>query len=122
MIYQVEINNKNFIVHFEDTGSQERFIADSLLTSYARNKNCIIFVFDITDRKSFDEIKNKYNPLKVKSNSQNNIYILVGNKSDLKYQRTVSYEEVDFLADKHKMKYILYQILMVKYQRVHNLK
>ena len=104
-IYQVEINNKKFIVNFEDTGSQERFNVDSLLTRYPRNKNCIIFVFDITDRNTFDEIKNKYNPLNIKSNSQNNLYILVGNKSDLKYQRIVSYEEADFLADKHKMKY-----------------
>ena len=104
-ICQVEINNKKFIVNFEDTGSQEKFCLDSLLTRYTRNKNCIIFVFDITDRNSFDLIKNKCNPLNVKSNKQNNLYILVGNKSDLKFQRTVSYEEADFLADKHKMKY-----------------
>ena len=55
-IYQVEINNKNFIVSFEDTGTQEKF-GSNALTRYPKNKNCIIFVFDITDRKSLDEIK-----------------------------------------------------------------
>ena len=55
-IYQVEINNKNFIVSFEDIGAQETFYPIRL-TRYPKNKNCIIFVFDITDRKGLDEIK-----------------------------------------------------------------
>ena len=51
------------------------------------------------------KLKNEYNPLKIKSDKQNNLYILVGNKLDLIYQRTVTYEEADCLADEFKMKY-----------------
>ncbi len=103
-LYQVEINNKNFIIGFDDTGGQEKFGADCC-RSFIKNNNYAILVFDITERKSFDEIKKRYYPFIQGSENLKNNCVLVGNKLDLNYERKVSYEEAEFFADEKKMKY-----------------
>lgn len=101
-LYEVEINNKKFIVDFEDTGSQERF--KIYYNKRLNEKSCVIFVFDITNRESFDELKNNIFTL-FKATSNNKFNVLVGSKLDLKYERTISYEEGDMLAEEKNMKY-----------------
>ena len=103
-IYQVEFNNKNFNIYLEDTGGQEKFGAD-ILKRTIKNKNYVIFVFDITDNNSFDEIKNIYYPFIQNSENLKNNCVLVGNKADLSYERKISYEEAELFADEKKMKY-----------------
>ena len=103
--YQVEINNQNFIVHFEDTGGQDKFKNYNI--KKLRKKNCVIFVFDITNRQSFKEIENVIYPhfQSLENNGDNFINVLVGNKLDVKFERTVTYEEGDIFADENNMKY-----------------
>ena len=102
---QIEINNKNFIVRLKDTGGQDKIRNYNLIKLI--KKNCAIFVFDITDRNSFDEINQLIEEVKnLQNNSGNNfIKVLIGNKLDLKFERKVSYEEGDKLADENGMKY-----------------
>ena len=104
--YEVEINNKKFIVNFEDTGSQEKFCGyDMLVKRYLKNKNCVILVFDITNKESFDEIKNEIYPKIKNSGNNNDFLILIGSKLDLKNERIIKYEEADMLAEENNMKY-----------------
>jgi small GTP-binding protein len=103
-LYQVEFNNKNFIVGFEDTGGQERFLS-SMITKNLVKKNCIIFVFDITDRESFEFIINDLYPQIKNLVDNNSIRVLIGNKLDLKYKRVISNEEIDKFADDNNLKY-----------------
>ena len=42
-----------------DTAGQERF--RSINTSYYRKADCCLLVYDITNRKSFEEIENYFN-------------------------------------------------------------
>ena len=42
-----------------DTAGQERFKA--INTSYYRKADCCLLVYDITNRKSFEEIENYFN-------------------------------------------------------------
>ena len=79
-----------------DTAGQERFKA--INTSYYREADCCLLVYDITDRKSFDDIKN-YFLEKIKENCKENIQIiLLGNKTDLEHQRQIKPEEGANLA------------------------
>ena len=103
-LYLVEINNKKFIVDFEDTGSQEKFNVYQM--NRLKNKSCILLVFDITNRKSFDEIKNVIYPeFKCNKNNNNLFNILIGSKLDLKNERNVAYEEGEIFAEENNMKY-----------------
>ena len=59
----------------------------------------IIFMYDITNRESFDAVSKIFH-IKKKEAQVSQSYILVGNKADLEEKREVSYEEGRLLAEK----------------------
>ena len=78
-------------VDLYDTAGQENFHAIS--KSYYQKTDSCLLVYSISDRNSFDEIKNYYNP-KIKEYCKKNIkVVLLGNKTDLENERKVSQEE-----------------------------
>ena len=104
--YEVEIKNKKYTVEIHFPAGQEKYDAYYFFLKTIIYKNCFIFTFDISDKSSFEEIKNKYYieskkfDIKIK-----HFWVLVGNKSDLRYKREVSYKEADSFAKEKNMKY-----------------
>ena len=105
-IYEIEIDEKKYIVNFQFPAGQQKYDSSYLFDRFILDKNCFIFVFDITDKSSFDDVKNKYytsaESLDIKIN---HFWVLVGNKSDLRYKRKVTYEEANSFANEKNMKY-----------------
>ena len=78
-------------VNILDTAGQERF-RGSLTSQYYKRADCCLLVYDISNRKSFEEL-DYYNG-KIKENCNDNIQIiLLGNKTDLEDERKVESEE-----------------------------
>ncbi len=73
--------------------------------SYLANSGAGILVFDVTDRNSFDNIKNWYQEI-TESAPPDIFLILVGNKIDLKDERVVSSAEGKALAEEIGLSYI----------------
>ena len=72
-----------------DTAGQERY--DSLLPMYYRGANIVLFVFDLNNRNSFNNLRIRW--LDIISNSgMECLFFLIGNKSDL--ERNVEDEDV----------------------------
>ena len=68
-----------------DTAGQERF--NAINESYYQKADAILLVYDISDRKSFEQIKNYYCP-KIEELCKKNIpIILLGNKTDKENER-----------------------------------
>ena len=83
-------------VNILDTAGQEKF--KSVSESYYKRADCCLLVYDITNRKSFDEVKDYYNE-NIKEKCKKKIkVILLGNKTDLEDQRKVQPEEGAGLA------------------------
>ena len=79
-----------------DTNGQEQY--DALSDIYYRDADGCLLVYDITNKESFDSIKNTYIP-KIKEKCKQNMQIvLIGNKLDLDYDRKVTYDEGSKLA------------------------
>ena len=79
-----------------DTAGQERF--KSINTSYYRKADCCLLVYDISDKYSFDQLKDYFIET-IKEKCKKNIQIiLLGNKTDLEDKRQVSAEEGANLA------------------------
>ncbi len=92
------INKKIYRIQIWDTAGQENF--RSITRSYYKNSVCAMVVYDITSRKSFDNVMNWIE--EIQNNSSKTILIvLVGNKIDLKDNRDVSFEEGKELANKN---------------------
>merc|ERR1712063_143092 len=83
-VNSVDINGTEIKLQMWDTAGQERF--RTITSSYYRGAQGIMIVYDITDRDSFDNIKNWMVEID-KYAQENVIKVLVGNKSDLDDKR-----------------------------------
>ena len=95
----ITINRLNKDIKFDlwDTAGQE--IYRSLAKLFYKNAKIIIFVYDITNKNSFEGLK-KYWYKKVSTNSDKNaILALVGNKNDLYNNQQVNDNEAIEFAD-----------------------
>ena len=83
-----------------DTAGQERYRA--LAPLYYRNAHVVVIVYDITSQSSFRSAKSWRANVESRL-TQKPIYVLVGNKSDLAEQRTVSRDDANEFADNQDM-------------------
>merc|ERR1712113_637761 len=80
-----------------DTAGQERF--RSLIPGYLRDSSACILVYDITSRPSFESIRGWVDQaLQDHAKPKEFVRALVGNKSDLEDERSVSTQEGEALA------------------------
>lgn len=82
-------------IHIWDTAGQERF--RSLALNYLNNSHGFIFMYDITDRDSFNNVVN-WIDLALEKNVKTIANFLVGNKCDNEGKRQISVEEGKNLA------------------------
>ena len=95
----IEIDNEVYPISILDTAGQEEY--SSLRDSYIRSGNGFVLVYSIVSKASFLEangIREEIYRVLDKDPSEHIPIVLVGNKSDLEYQRQVSKEEVAELA------------------------
>ena len=95
-IRTIELDGKTIKLQIWDTAGQERF--RTITSSYYRGAHGIIIVYDITDRDSFDNVKQWLNEID-RYACENVNKLLVGNKSDLDSKRQVDFDEAKAFAD-----------------------
>lgn len=110
------IEGKNIKLYIWDTAGQEKFCM--LTASYYRGTDGIIYVYDVSNRKSFEQVEWWIDQVNKKRYSSRTISgdvdtlhdintILVANKCDVKEaDRVVTESEGNELAKKYHMKYI----------------
>jgi len=98
--YFIKLYNKdNFIYNVQiwDTAGQERF--RSIVRVFYKNNHACILVFDITNKKSLDNLQFWLNNF-LEHSDNNNIY-LIGNKIDLKHDK-ISYNIIQLFLQNNK--------------------
>ena len=80
-----------------DTSGQERF--KSLSQRLIKISNIIILVYDITNRKSFEQLNSWKNAIYDQVDIKNIVVGVIGNKNDLYLQEQVSREEGEMFAE-----------------------
>ena len=103
-IRTINIDNKTVKVQIWDTAGQDRF--RTIVSSYYRGAHCIMFVFDLTDRNSFENIPKSWMSDVQRYCITDVPRMLVGNKSDLTDARVIKYEEGVNMAKLLGMTYI----------------
>ena len=84
-------------VHIKDTLGQERF--ESLSQIYYRKADGILLVYDISNQKSFEKIRDHYIE-EIKNNCPKHVkVILLGNKTDL--ERKIDITQASSLAEEN---------------------
>ncbi|SCU98003.1 LAMI_0F12508g1_1 [Lachancea mirantina] len=93
-IKTVDINGKKVKLQLWDTAGQERF--RTITTAYYRGAMGIILVYDVTDERTFANIKQWFSTVNQHANDEAQL-LLVGNKSDMD-TRAVTTEQGETLA------------------------
>ncbi|MCJ1394442.1 Nuclear control of ATPase protein 2 [Xylographa bjoerkii] len=95
-IRTIELDGKRVKLQIWDTAGQERF--RTITTAYYRGAMGILLVYDVTDEKSFNNIRTWFS--NVEQHATEGVKkILIGNKCDWEEKRAVSRERGQQLAD-----------------------
>uniref|UniRef100_A0A914EE20 Uncharacterized protein n=1 Tax=Acrobeloides nanus TaxID=290746 RepID=A0A914EE20_9BILA len=102
-IRTMELQGKVVKLQIWDTAGQERF--RTITSSYYRGAHGIVVVYDITDRESFDNVRQWLQEVD-RHASENVLKVLVGNKSDMENKRQVPYNSAKEYADQLRITFI----------------
>ncbi|CBY00063.1 GTPase Ypt2 [Plenodomus lingam] len=95
-IRTIELDGKRVKLQIWDTAGQERF--RTITTAYYRGAMGILLVYDVTDQRSFENIRTWFSNVEQHATEGVN-KILIGNKCDWEEKRAVSTEQGQALAD-----------------------
>lgn len=98
----VTINNKTIKLKIWDTAGQERF--RNITQQYYKNADGILLVFDVSDRSSFEKVRDWMKQIQNYTQKEQIAIVLVGNKSDVE-SREVYKDEGESLAKEYGVKY-----------------
>ncbi len=93
-IKDITYSDQNIKLQLWDTAGNEKF--HSIGTSFYRNTDICIMVFDVTNNKSFYNLQNWYDEfllMRMPENVENFPFILLGNKTDLVDNSTIEISE-----------------------------
>ena len=109
-----EKDNKKFILYLIDAEVAKKEYKEleldgeklivNIISNYPSNADCIIMGYDLTNKKSFEEIKEYYNNT-IKDKFKIDLIYLLGNKIDLKNKIEVAIKEAKEFADKNNIKH-----------------
>ena len=92
----LDINGTELTLKLWDTAGAETYTA--LVRSYFRGNAGAFLIYDITNRKSFENCEKWIQDIK-DSNTEEPNFIMIGNKKDLVQQRQVTYQEAKIYAE-----------------------
>lgn len=97
-IRTIELDGAKIKLQIWDTAGQERF--RTITQAYYRGAMGILLVYDVTDDKSFNNIRTWMRNIEQHANEQV-VKILLGNKCDMPDKKMVTYDQGDALAKEY---------------------
>ena len=94
----IKIEQEIFRVQVWDTAGQENF--RSITRAYYKNSVCAMIVYDITNKKSFENVQRWIEDIRNQS-PKTVLLVLVGNKTDLPDKRVITFDEGNEFAIKN---------------------
>ena len=99
---KIEIGNKLIKLKIWDTAGQEKY--KSLTSNYYKNAQGVILVYDVSNKESYDNLKNWISCISDNYNKISDVQVIViGNKIDL--NRVVSKKEAEDLCKEYNFPY-----------------
>jgi Ras-related protein Rab-8A len=98
----ITVNDKAIKLKIWDTAGQERF--RNITQQYYKNADGILLVFDVSDKNSFEKVREWMKQIQMYTQKDSIGIVLVGNKCDVE-NRLVSKEEGEAVASEFNIKY-----------------
>ena len=101
--FNLKLDDKSVKLQIWDTCGQE--IYRSLISSFYRNATLAMIVYAIDSRESFSHLDAWLKDVHLLSNPDIKLF-LIGNKTDLEYDRVVKFQEAENYANEHGFHYV----------------
>lgn len=98
----VNINNKSIKLKIWDTAGQERF--RNITQQYYKGADGIVLVFDLTDRNSFEKVREWMKQIQSYTQKDSIAIVLLGNKCDAE-NKAVTLQEANEIAAEFNLKF-----------------
>jgi small GTP-binding protein len=98
----INLSGKSIKLKIWDTAGQDRF--RNITQQYYKGADGIVLVYDVTDRGSFEKVRDWMKQIQIYTQKDAIGMVLLGNKCDAE-PRVVSNEEGDEMAKEYKIKY-----------------
>lgn len=108
--YYVKYHGEIYKLLCYDTGGQDKYRC--IVKSLVRKADGALFVYDITDKTSFESLDYWYNLYK--EIHENVVGLIIGNKCDLNDERVVDKEEAENFAKDHELNFVESSALLDK--------
>ncbi|KAI8902489.1 ras family-domain-containing protein [Globomyces pollinis-pini] len=102
-IRTIDLDGKRIKLQIWDTAGQERF--RTITTAYYRGAMGILLTYDVTDERSFNNIRNWIRNIEQHASEGVN-KILIGNKCDMLDKKVITKEQGQQLADEYGIKFM----------------
>ncbi|ORX96669.1 ras-domain-containing protein [Basidiobolus meristosporus CBS 931.73] len=102
-IRTIDLDGKRIKLQIWDTAGQERF--RTITTAYYRGAMGIVLVFDVTDERSFNNVRNWIKNVEQHAHEGVN-KIIVGNKCDIEDKKVVTKDQGLALAEEFEVRYV----------------
>ena len=96
-VKNVYYNGKEYTLDIWDTAGQEKY--RSIGKMFYKNAYIVLFVYDITNKKSFLDLKNVWYDELIKTGEKKAVMAVIGNKNDMFLKEEVDEEEAREWAD-----------------------
>ncbi|XP_041371713.1 GTP-binding protein Rheb-like [Gigantopelta aegis] len=103
-VKKITLNGQEYLLNLVDTAGQDEYSV--IPSSYFVNVDGYVLVYSTNSRKSFEVVKFLYEKISDMKGTSQVPVVLVGNKSDLKLERVVGYEEGKKVADSWKAPFL----------------
>ena len=100
----IDIKGQKYKIKFLDSTAAEKYIP--ALKQYIQKIDCFIFMYDITNKKSFEDIEKWIKIVTDVKEKQNIAMILLGNKRDLKLERQIEEQDAEEFARKMEVSFL----------------
>ena len=100
----IDIKGQKYKIKFLDSTAAEKYI--SALKQYIQKIDCFIFMYDITDKKSFEDIEKWINIVTDLKEKQKIAMILLGNKRDIELERQIEEQDAEEFAKKMEVSFL----------------
>merc|ERR1719322_1707365 len=100
---KVKINDAEIMIQVWDTSGEERMF--SLTSQYYKSACAVLLVFDVSRQETFSHLKTWIQRVDDNANAQCK-RLLIGNKTDLEFQRQVSRQEAESFAKQYGISYV----------------
>ena len=100
----IDIKGQKYKIKFLDSTAAEKYIP--ALKQYIQKIDCFIFMYDITNKKSFEDIEKWIKIVTDLKKKQKIAMILLGNKRDIKHERQIVEQDAEEFAKKMEVSFL----------------